>query len=61
MYDWHNPQYNIDPGTFKDICRDILIPKGVLIPVEVSPAPASCSCVLPPRPFPAVTATSNQK
>jgi len=42
MFDWHNPQYTIDPGSFKDICKDILIPKGVLIPVEVPPAPASC-------------------
>ena len=41
MFDWHNPQYTIDPGTFKDICKDVLIPKGVLIPVEVPPAPAS--------------------
>ena len=53
MFDWHNPQYTIDPGTFKDICKDVLIPKGVLIPVEVSPGPASCPRILPPLgPFP---------
>mmetsp|Transcript_12976 Transcript_12976/g.31542 ORF Transcript_12976/g.31542 Transcript_12976/m.31542 type:complete len:549 (+) Transcript_12976:222-1868(+) len=34
MFDWKNPQYNVDPGTFKDVCKDILIPKGILIPVE---------------------------
>lgn len=34
MFDWKNPQYPQDPGTFKDICHDVLIPKGVLIPIE---------------------------
>mmetsp|Transcript_42529 Transcript_42529/g.100289 ORF Transcript_42529/g.100289 Transcript_42529/m.100289 type:complete len:410 (+) Transcript_42529:395-1624(+) len=34
MFDWNNPGYNTDPGTFKDICRDVLIRKGVLIPLE---------------------------
>jgi hypothetical protein len=36
MYDWKNSQYHENPGSFGDICRDVLIPKGVLIPIEAT-------------------------
>jgi len=31
------PAGSEDPGSFEALCADVLIPKGVLIPIEVHP------------------------